>query len=421
MAQARGEQLITVLDIGSSKVCALIARVPEGGELQVLGTGQRESRGVRRGYIADMGRTEAAVREAVEQAERIAGMNIEDVWVSFSAGGLVSKLASVEVDLGGHRIEQDDIDALLAAGRGSIDPDGRMVLHAQPALYTLDGLTGVKTPLGLHADRLGVDIHVVAAEASPVRNLDLCVRSAMLEVKSIIAAPIATGMACLSDEERELGVALVELGAGTTNVSLFAGGMLVGLETIAMGASDITDAIASAFGTRRSQAERMKTFYGSATTSPRDNHDMIDVAPMAGEEDGAEPTRITRAQLITVIRQQLDQWMGEIAAALKTLGFAGPVGRQVVLTGGGAELKGIADYAQGVLGRSVRIGRPRGLAGLPEAHSGPAFATLAGLVQYVASNPVDLRTIATDTPQTVHRTSPTNLLQRLISAVRAGY
>jgi cell division protein FtsA len=361
------------------------------------------------------------VREAVEQAERIAGTNIEDVWVSFSAGGLVSKLASVEVDLGGHRIEQQDIDELLAAGRNSIDPDGRMVLHAQPALYTLDGLTGVKTPLGLHADRLGVDIHVVAAEASPVRNLDLCVRSAMLEVKSIIAAPIATGMACLSDEERELGVALVEMGGGTTNVSLFAGGMLVGLETIAIGANDITDAIASAFGTRRSQAERLKTFYGSATTSPRDNHDMIDVAPMAGEDEGAEPTRITRAQLITVIRQQLEQWMNEITAALKNLGFAGPVGRQVVLTGGGAELKGIADYAQGVLGRSVRIGRPRGLPGLPEAHSGPAFATLAGLAQYVASNPVDLRQIVPAVEQTVHRVSPSNLLQRLISAVRSGY
>ena len=420
MAQARGDNLITVLDIGSSKVCALIAQAPEGGELNVLGTGQRESKGVRRGYIADMGGTEAAVREAVEQAERIAGLNIENVWVSFSAGGLVSKLASVEVDLGGHRIEQNDIDELLAAGRGSIDPDGRMVLHAQPALYTLDGLTGVKTPLGLHADRLGVDIHVVAADASPVRNLDLCVRSAMLNVKSIVAAPIATGMACLSDEERELGVALVELGAGTTNVSLFAGGMLVGLETIAIGAADITDAIASAFGTRRSQAERMKTFYGSATTSPRDNHDMIDVAPM-GEDDGSEPSRITRAQLITVIRQQLEQWMGEIAAARKTLGFAGPVGRQVVLTGGGAELKGIADYAQGVLGRSVRIGRPRGLAGLPEAHGGPAFATLAGLAQYVASNPVDLRQIVPAAQQTVHRVSPTNLLQRLISAVRSGY
>ncbi len=421
MANTHNGKLITALDIGSSKVCALIALAPEeGGELQVLGTGQRESKGVRRGYIADMERTEAAIREAVEQAERIARTNIEDVWVSFSAGGLVSTLASVEVDLGGHRIEQRDIDDLLAAGRGSIDPEGRMVLHAQPTLYTLDGLKGTKTPLGLHADRLGVDIHVVAAEASPVRNVDLCVRSAHLEVKSIVASPIATGMACLSDEERELGVALVELGAGVTNVSLFAGGMLVGLHSIPMGASDITDNIASAFGMRRFDAERIKTFYGSATTSPRDNHDMIDIAPIGGDGDGADGNRMTRAQLIAIIRQQLEHWMNEVAATLKALGFTGPVGRQVVLTGGGAELKGMADYAQGLLGRSVRIGRPRGLAGLPEAHSGPAFAAVAGLVQYAASDPIDLRQIVPSTT-TVHRPSASSMVQRLISAFRQGY
>jgi len=342
------------------------------------------------------------------------------VWVSFSAGGLVSDIASVEVDIGGYRIEQTDIDALLAAGRNSIDPDGRMVLHAQPTLYTLDGLTGVKTPLGLHADRLGVDIHVVAAEPSPVRNLDLCVRSAHLAVKSIVAAPIATGMACLSEEERELGVALVELGAGVTNVSLFAGGVLVGLASIPTGSADITDDISSAFGTRRTQAERMKCFHGSATSSPRDNHDMIDVAPI-GDEEGAEMARITRAQLISVIRQRLDHWFGEIAKALESLGFSGPVGRQVVLTGGGAELKGIADYAQGVLGRSVRVGRPRGLAGLPDAHSGPAFATLAGLIQFAASDPIDLRRISPVPRQTVVRPTPGNLVQRLIAAFRSSY
>ncbi|WP_157215971.1 cell division protein FtsA [Flavisphingomonas formosensis] len=419
MAQPRSENLITALDIGSSKICALIAQEGEGGELQILGTGQRESKGVKRGYIADMERTEAAIREAVEQAERIAGTNIEDVWVSFSAGGLVSDIASVEVELGGHRVEQEDIDELLAAGRGSIDPDGRMVLHAQPTLYTLDGLTGVKKPLGLHADRLGVDIHVVKADASPVRNLDLCVRSAHLEVKSIVASPVATGMSCLSEEERELGVALVELGAGVTNVSLFAGGMLVGLSSIPYGAADITDDIASAFGTRRAQAERMKCFHGSATMSPRDNHDMIEVAPLSSEE-GAEPARITRAQMIAVIRQRLEHLTGEIATALKELGFAGPVGRQVVLTGGGAELKGVADYMQGVLGRAVRIGRPRGLAGLPDAHSGPAFATLAGLAQFAASDPVDLRAAVPDS-QIVHRPSAVNMVQRLITAFKSGY
>ncbi len=421
MAQPRNEKLITALDIGSWKVSALIAERSASGDLNVLGTGQRESKGVKRGYIADMQATESAVREAVEQAERIAGTNIEDVWVSFSGGSLVSNLASVEVELGGHRIEQDDIDELLAAGRSSLDPDGRMILHAQPTLYTLDGLTGVKNPLGLHADHLGVDIHVVAADGSPVRNLDLCVRSAHLEVKSIIAAPVATGMACLSDEERELGVALVEMGAGVTNVSLFAAGMLAGLASIPFGAADITDDIASAFGTRRHQAERMKCFYGSATASPRDNHDMIEVAPMSADDEGVEGgARITRAQLIAVIRQRLEHLAGEIAKSLKELGFAGPVGRQVVLTGGGAELKGIADYMQGALGRAVRIGRPRGLAGLPEAHSGSGFATLAGLIHYAASDPIDLRAILPP-PAPVIPVFGGGIIKRLMMAFQSGY
>ena len=419
MAKAAPEGLITALDIGSAKVSAMIAKRGDGGELIVLGTGQRESKGVKRGYIADIGATEAAVREAVEQAERIAGTNIENVWVSFSAGGLVSDVVAVEVELGGHKVEQRDVDDLLQAGREAIDPGGRMVLHAQPTLYTLDRQTGVKQPLGLHADRLGVHIHVVAADGSPVRNLDMCVRSAHLETKAIIASPIATGLACLSEEERELGVALVEMGAGITNVSLFAGGMLVGLTSIPVGAADITDDIASAFGTRRAQAERMKCFYGSANASPRDNHEMIDVSPIS-EEEGGEANRITRAQLIAVIRQRLEHLMGEIQKALSELGFDGPVGRQVVLTGGGAELKGVADYAQQSLGRSVRVGRPRGLTALPDAHSGPAFATLAGLAFHAASDPVDLRAIEAP-EQTVVRPRGGAMFQRLVAAFKANY
>lgn len=420
MAKTAPEGLITALDVGSSKVSALIAQKGDGGELMVLGTGQRESRGVQRGYIADMHATEIAVREAVEQAERIAGTNIENVWVSFSAGGLLSDILRLEVDLGGHRVEQSDIDDLLRAGRESINPGGRMVLHAQPTRYTLDGLAGVKQPKGLHAERLGVDIHVVSTEGAPVRNLDLCVRSAHLEVKSIIAAPVATGLACLSEEERELGVALVEIGAGVTNVSVYKDGVLTGLSSIASGSADITDDIASAFGTRRGQAERMKCFYGSANMTPRDNHDMIDVAPIATDEETAEGGRITRAQLIAVIRQRLDRLMVEIGRELSRLNFEDPVGRQIVLTGGGAELKGIADYAQQALGRSVRVGRPRGLSALPEAHSGPAFATLAGLATFAAANPVDLR--ALETPhQLVTRANPKAMFQRMIAAFRANY
>lgn len=419
MAKAAPEELITALDIGTAKVSAMIAQKGDGGELIVLGTGQRESKGVKRGYVADMAAAEVAVREAVEQAERIAGINIENVWAGFSSGGLVSDEAFIEVELGGHRIEQGDIDALLQEGRQSIDPQGRMVLHAQPALYTIDGLAGVKKPLGLHADRLGVHVHVIAADGSPVRNLDLCVRSAHLEVKSIIAAPVATGLSCLSGEERDLGVALVEIGAGVTNVSLFAGEMLVGLKTIPIGSADITDDIASAFGTTRGQAERMKCFHGSANASPRDNHEMIPVRRTDGEDDG-DAAQITKAALIGVIRQRLEQLMKDVQAALVELRFEGPVNRQIVLTGGGAELKGIADYAQQTLGRSVRIGRPRRLIGLPEAHSGPGFATLAGLAFFAASDPIDLRALSLS-GQTVHRPRGFAAIRRMLEAARANY
>lgn len=419
MAQARNDELIAVLDIGSSKICAMILRNPEGGDLQVLGTGQRESKGVSRGYIADMEQTEAAIRAAVEQAERIAGLNIEKAWVGFSAGGLVSKVTTIEADLGGYRIEEAHIRDLHLAGLQSIDPEGMEILHAHPTLYTLDGLAGVKNPLGLHADQLGVDIHAVLTERSPLRNLDLCVRSAYLTVQGIVASPVATGYACLSDEERELGVALVELGAGVTNVSLFAGGMLVGLVSIPQGSADITDAVATEFGMRRAQAERVKCFHGSATTSPRDNHEMIDVSS-SSDDDAHDAPRITRAQLIAVVRERLEDLMAQVGNALDEMGFTGPVGRQVVLTGGGAEMKGIADFAQGALGRTVRVGRPLAMPGLPEAHSGPAFATLAGLARFAAEGPVDLRLMQHEA-QSVTTFASGSLWKRFMAAFKSEY
>ena len=412
------QPLIAALDIGSSKVSAMIVTRDPDGRLRVLGTGQRESRGVKRGYITDMEASEVAVRAAVEQAERMSGVTVDEVWASYGAGGLVSDLANVEVELGGHQIEQSDINELLAAGRGAIDRGGQVVLHAHPALYTIDGVEGVKSPIGLHADRLGVDIHVVAADPPPLRNIDFVIRSAHLGVRAIVASPVAAALACLTEEERELGVALVELGAEVTNVSLHAGGMLVGLRSIPLGAKDITDDIACAFAVKRRDAERIKCYHGSAMTSPRDNHEMIDAAQV-GAEDGAEPTRITRAQLMTVIRQRVEELTIEIDNALKSLGFTGPVGRQVVLTGGGAELKNIADYMQGVLGRAVRVGRPRTITGLPEAHSGPAFSALVGLASLAASGTGDIRDLTLGTVK--ERRPASGLVGRLISALKQGY
>jgi cell division protein FtsA len=417
MPPPQDRRLIAALDIGSSKVSALIVSPDNEGRLSVLGTGQRESRGVKRGFVTDMEASEFAVREAVELAERMSGVTIEEVWASFGAGGLVSDIASVDVELGGHRVEQTDIEELMQAGRVAIGGAGQVVLHAHPALYTIDGVEGVKQPIGLHADRLGVDIHVVAADPAPLRNVDYVIRSAHLGVKAIVASPVAAAIACLSEEERDLGVALVELGAGVTNVSLHAGGMLVGLRSIPLGAKDITDDIAAAFGVQRRDAERLKCFYGSAMTSPRDNHEMIEANPI-GAEEGAEPARITRAQLMMVIRHRVEQLTGEIDKALKSLGFGGPVGRPVVLTGGGAELKNIADYMQGVLGRAVRVGRPRNLAGLPDAHSGPAFSTLVGLASLAAAGSGDIRDIALG--KLVEKKPPAGMFGRFIAAMKGG-
>jgi cell division protein FtsA len=412
------QPLIAALDIGSSKVSALIVTRDPDGRLRVLGTGQRESRGVKRGYVTDMEASEVAVREAVEIAERISGVTIDDVWASFAAGGLVSDIANVEVELGGHQVEQSDIQELLAVGRGAIDRNGQVVLHAHPALYTVDGVEGVQHPIGLHADRLGVDIHVVAADPAPLRNIDFVIRSAHLGVKAIVASPVAAALACLTPEERELGVALVEMGAEVTNISLHAGGMLVGLRSIPLGAKDITDDIACAFGVQRREAERMKCRFGSAMTSPRDNHEMVEATPIGGD-DGGEPLRITHAQLITVIRQRTEQITNEIERALKELGFAGPVGRQVVLTGGGAELKNIADYMQGVLGRAVRVGRPKTITGLPEAHSGPGFSTLVGLAMLAGEGSGDIRDLAM--VGVTQKKPATGMMGRLIAAMKGGF
>jgi cell division protein FtsA len=416
---ARFEKIISTLDIGSSKASALIAGVTDEGVLTVLGTGQRESKGVVRGCISDIQQAELSVRQAVEQAERIAGTNIEKVWVSMSAGGLDSMLAPVEIDLGGDRIEQIDIDDLLQAGRSNLDTRGMTPLHIHPTLYSIDGVGGVANPLGLHADRLGVDIHVVLAEPAPVRNLDMTARAAHLGVEAVVAAPVATGLSCLSAEERELGVALVEIGAGVTNVSVFVGGLLVGLGTLNQGAADITDDIASAFGLRRAEAERLKCYYGSAISSPRDHQDILDVS-LPDEPSRSERPKITRAQLNSIICQRIDRIIADIGKLLKDMGFASPGRHHVVLTGGGAELRGLADHMQAALGRTVRIGRPQGISALPEAHAGPAFSALVGLALYAQSNPIDLR-MGLGLDEMWDTAKPKGIIARITQAIRDNF
>lgn len=385
----RIERLFTAIDVGSSKVAVLIAGQSGDGTLHALGTGVRESLGVKRGYVVDIPKVDRSVREALEQAERVAGVEVQQAWVSFGGGSLSGRLVEHEDPFGRGQIEADDIDELLARARRLALTDDRAVLHAQPTHYILDGNRGVLDPVGLFGDRLGVSIHVIEADRGPVSNLLTAVRAAHVDVREVVASMMAAGLASLNEEQREIGAALVDIGSSLTNIGLFAGGKLVGLSTLTAGGNDITDDITSEFATRHSQAERLKCFYGSAISSPRDHQDQLDL----GEEDddGGQRGKITRAQLNAVIRKRLDHFVPQIGERLTAMGDDGPTKRQLVLTGGAAELKGMADYVQTVLGGTVRVARPKGVVGLPPAHDGPAFSTAVGLALYAADPPTDIR------------------------------
>ncbi|MEM8827164.1 MAG: hypothetical protein AAGD40_09645 [Pseudomonadota bacterium] len=213
-SKPRGERTVAVLDIGSSKVAALIALIgPDADVPRVIGVHQLACNGMKAGLVADLDAVEAAVRQAMGKAEQNAGVTVKGATISVSAGGLESDVGTVEVEIGGQRIERADLDHVHAEARTALDPAGRTVLSAEPALYLLDKENAVKTPLGLHADQLGVAIHILSADAAPLRNLETAVRSADLDVERRVAAPIAAARACLSAQERELGVALVDLGA----------------------------------------------------------------------------------------------------------------------------------------------------------------------------------------------------------------
>ncbi len=419
----RISKVFGAVNTGSFRISAMIMGQTETGELVVLGSGHRASQGIKRGYVTDMAAATYAIRDAVERAEKNAGASVQSVWVGCAGAGLASQVSKVEIEIGGRRIEEEDIEALLVAARDTIQPDGRMVLHAQPAHYTLDGAHGVANPKGLHAERLGVDIHVMLADGAPIRNLTEAVQNAHLDVEAVVASPLAAGHSCLSVEERELGVALVEIGGDVTNVSVYAGGMLLGLKALPFGSNDVTDAIASAFGIRRFQAERLKCVSGSAIASPTDHREMIPVNGPGDDQRGPvargadDKNQIARAELVSIVTQKLGLLTDEIGKALKVMGFSGVRGGQVVLTGGGAELAGLAEFAQGALGMPVRIGRPPALKGLPEAHSTPGFATLAGLCLYAADDPIDIRAVGTQHTATI-RYAGSAMVGRLFRALK---
>lgn len=387
-AQINGQEgMIAALDVGSSKVACLIAEAGSGGQFLVKGVGNRAtSGGVVAGAVVDMDLTEQAIRASVDQAEKMAGTTISDVVLSFSGGEPKSRVVEVDVEIAGHAVTQAELDLALAQARDQIDADEDSLLHVFPAAYAVDGNYGPKAPLGMYGKRLTVAVLVVTAAAGPLRNLEACVRRAHLNVGSVVLTPYASGLSCLVEDEAKMGAACIDLGGGTTGISIFAQGALVHAEVLPLGGTQVTEQVARGLLTPFEQAERLKTFNGAAVIDPADERLEIEVQQV-GESGSDRMSRMPRSALTGVMQRELELLFTTIGRRLDASGFSGVAGKRVVLTGGVAQCESVRDLASKILGRQVRIGRPKALGGLPVAAQAPNFAGAVGLLAYLAKNP----------------------------------
>ncbi|WP_353645451.1 cell division protein FtsA [Mesorhizobium sp. WSM2239] len=390
-AQTRRSGIVTVLDVGSSKVCCVVAKLKprEEGQLlkgrthqaRVIGIGHQKSQGVKSGVVVDLDRAEHAIRLAVDAAERMAGLTVDSLIVNLTAGRLKSRSFSATINLGGHEVDAADIKRVLAAGSKQALKAEREVVHSLPVAFSLDAERGVRDPRGMVGDTLGVDMHVLTGDAAPLRNLELCINRSHLSVERMVATPYASGLAALVDDELEMGAACIDMGGGTTTISVFADGKFVHGDAIPVGGSHVTMDMAKGLSTRLEDAERLKVMHGSALPGSADDRDLVSIQPI-GSDDGEAPLQIPRSVMTRIIRARIEETLEILRDRLNKSGYGNAVGKRVVLTGGASQLSGLPEAARRILGRNVRIGRPLGVAGLPEAAKGPAFATAVGLLIY---------------------------------------
>jgi cell division protein FtsA len=352
--------------------------------VEVVGFGHAGARGMKAGGVVNLAQAEEVIRQAVDSAERMASVEIESVVLSISAGRLASELFAADIDIVGSTVSEGDIARLLAAGSRQSSRDGRAVLHSLPVGYSIDGAEGIRDPRGMLGSRFGVDMHVATTDVAAARNLMLAVERCHLTVEAMVASPYVAGLAVLADDEADLGAAVIDIGAGTTTLAVFFGGRLVHLEGFALGGQNVTMDIARGLNARIADAERIKTLYGSVLIGGSDERDMITVPPISDDE--RDPGQfVSRATLVHIIKPRVEEILEMVRDRLAASAFAADQRGHVILTGGASQLTGLPDLAARILGRPVRIGRPLGISGLPDAAKGAAFAVAAGLLVYPQS------------------------------------
>jgi cell division protein FtsA len=391
--RARSAEVRGFLDIGSSKVCCLIL-----GGSRVLGVGLYRSRGVKAGVIVDLDDAEQVVRAAVDEAERAAGVTLDGVFLGVACGRLDSTTFKGHVELDRGLVRKRHLASLDGGARAFIERRGRTLIAMNRIGYRLDGMGGIREPLGMTGHRLTADFHVVTADETPLRNLLLLVERCHLAVDSLAPTPLASALAATTEEDRRHGVVCLDIGGGVTTIAAFRHGHFVGADAVPMGGKQITLDIARSLRTPLAEAERIKTLYGTLAGAASDQHEVI-AFPLAGE---AEPAlhRTTRAALGLIVRQRIESLLQLVRERLDRSGLAACAKDPIVLTGGTSLLLGIGEFLAGALQRPVRVAAPGPLRGMPEGARGPAYSTVTGLV---AAQSPDFRIAAGMEPVAVPR------------------
>jgi len=387
--------VVAVLDIGTSKIACLILRfdgpdvgaanAPLAGQssFRVIGAATTRSRGVRFGEIDAMNETERAIRTAVQGAQKMAGLRVDHVIACLSGARPRSYGLAGEVPLGEGPVSERDIARVLAACDLPDFGQGREVLHAQPVNFALDHRTGLGDPRGQIGNRLAVDMHLLTVETSAVEHLLHAVRRCDLELAGLASSAYAAGLASLVEDEQELGAACIDMGGGTTGLSVFLKKHMIYADTVRMGGDHVTSDIARGLQVSAATAERIKTFYGGVVATGMDDREMIEIGGDSGDWDKDRRT-VSRAELIGIMRPRVEEILEEVRARLEAAGFDSLPGQQVVLTGAASLIPGLDGMASRILGQQVRLGRPMRIQGLPQAATGAGFAASVGLALFAA-------------------------------------
>ncbi|MBB3173934.1 cell division protein FtsA [Endobacter medicaginis] len=398
------------LDIGSTKITCLIGRADSAGNIKVIGHGWQRSRGVRAGGIVDLDEAERTIRAAVGQAEEMADHRLRSVTVGLSCGQPESRIFNVRWPVGGQVVGDADVRRVVSEGRLRAQTEGRDLVHALPLTFAVDQTTGVDDPRGHHCEQLTARLHVIDASTMALRNLRATLARCDLDVATLVSTPLASGLSVLTEDERELGATVVDLGGGTTQIAVFGEGQMLHTALLPVGGLHVTKDIAGMLSTRLESAERLKVLYGNAELSAEDEREYLPVQLIAGEDD--QFARVPRSMIVGIIRPRLEETFELVRDRLDGAGIGLAAASRVVLTGGASQLDGVPELAARILGRQVRAGRPGRITGLPDSASAPAFATASGLLAFAAGDGQVLPDIDFNEPR------PPGLMRRVVGFLR---